>query len=85
MSTAHERSRFGWSLPPGVSQNMIDELAGPDPDCIELRDVSCPICEYEGKAPVSVWLRTEKDEDGAYQVDDGTFYTCPKCGAEVAR
>jgi len=75
---------FGWSYPPGVS-GFEPEIAGyPDPDLIEKREVSCPMCEYEGEADVSVWLRTERDEDGAYQVDDGTFYTCPKCGAEVA-
>jgi len=85
------RALFGWSYPPGVS-GLEPEIAGyPDPDVIEKRKVSCPICPFEGEVEVSVWLRTvrgDKDCEGfstAYQVEDGTFYTCPKCKAEVAK
>lgn len=76
---------FGWSYPPGVTGNEPEITGGREPDKTETREVSCPICSYEGEAEVSVWLRTERDEDGAYQADDGTFYVCPKCGAEVAK
>lgn len=48
------KSIFGWSLPPGVSQRMIDEQAGVDgpydcPICadgVEL-EASCPVCKQD--------------------------------------
>ena len=37
------RSIFGWDLPPGVTQRMIDEAYGPDepPWCAECAEENC--------------------------------------------
>jgi hypothetical protein len=42
------RHLFGWDLPPGVSQRMIDEAAGEEGPCQvcgkPVEDCTCPAC-----------------------------------------
>lgn len=39
------RGDFGWDLPPGVSQRMIDEFFGGDPPCEPCEDDQHGDCE----------------------------------------
>jgi len=42
-------SKFGWSLPPGVSQRMIDDAAGVEGPCMvcgkAIDNCICPTCD----------------------------------------
>jgi hypothetical protein len=47
------RNVFGWSLPPGCTQRMIDEAAGADQPCavccMDVADCCCPECSVCGE------------------------------------
>ena len=61
-----ERSKFGWDLPPGCTDKMVDEAVGGRGD-MPLKE--CPDCEGSGKVM----------DDGA---PDTVPVTCSKCDGE---
>jgi len=78
-------ANFGWSLPPGVTQAMLDDQQLPEfdePDLTELRDFVCVVCKFEGQAEAQVFEKTIREEDVTRRVEECVITICPKCGAE---
>jgi hypothetical protein len=53
------RNVFGWDLPPGVTQRMIDEAVGADDPTEEINDIEDEIAKL-GKEMTDILIRIRK-------------------------